>query len=67
MFGPADREQLGGRLRRHRSDVQHYLSSHLSRPELDLSAHLNRDLNYHLNLSDLNRQIPETEHQVDIS
>ena len=67
MFGPAEREQLGGRLRRHRSDLPHYLSSHLSRPELDLSAHLNRDLNYHLNLSDPKRLFPETEHQVDIS
>ena len=54
-------------LRRHEAKpnlhLSSYLSSHLSKPELDLSSHLNRDLNYHLNL----RQIPETEHQLDIS
>lgn len=40
-----------------------HLSSHLSRPDLDLSSHLNRDLNYHLKLN----LMPKTEHQLDIS
>ena len=48
---PADRDLAG------------FVSSHLSRPDLDLSSHLNRDLNYHLKL-DLP---PKTEHQLDIS
>ena len=66
IFGP-EREELTSRLRRHEAKpnlhLSSYLSTHQSKPELDLSSHLNRDLNYHLNL----RQIPETEHQLDIS
>ena len=64
-FGP-EREQLGGRLRRHRSEVPHHLSSHMSRPDPDLRAHLHRDLEYHLRLKQKS-DFPETEHQVDVS
>ena len=59
IFG-AERDDCGNRLDRHLSS---HLSSHLSRPELDLSSHLNRDLNYHLKVN----LLPKTEHQLDIS
>ena len=49
------------------SYLSSHLSSHLSRPELDLSSHLNRDLNYHLQINKMKNQIPQTEHQLDIS
>ena len=78
MFGP-ERDELGGRLNRHLNshlqtnpadhDLAGFVSSHLSKPGLDLSSHLNRDLNYHLRLteaSDLTAQMCTTEHQLDI-